>query len=148
MSEIKQAIAALNTGEDFFTEFFNNSGGALAHGDVVVNDPVNVHGKYGTISTVQFTHHIMGVVYDPAGSGVADQATGILRIRGFQNTNHGLAKYTHVGTFFVHSTTVKTCQSITSSTSLTTYPGAYIGRNTEVKTSTTVTTLPMFVDVK
>lgn len=148
MPEIKQVIAASLDGEDHFLEFFNNSGGALAHGDVVVFDSSNVPGKYGKTTTTQFDHAVMGVVYDPAGSGVADQATGVLRIRGFQNVNHGLTKYTHVGTFFVTSTSVKTCQSITSSTSLTTYAGAYIGRNVAAKTSTTVTTLQMFVDVK
>jgi len=148
MADIDQTIVASPNDENHFREFFNNSGGALAHGDVVVLDASNVAGKYGKTTTTQYDHAIMGVVYDPAAAGVADQATGVLRTRGFQTANFGLEKYTNVGTLFVASTTVKTLQSITASTSLTTYAGAYIGHNVEVKTDTTVTTLEMFVDVK
>lgn len=136
-----------------FISFQNQSGGALAHGDVIVKDLVHIASavattstdtpEAATTSTTENTNKILGVVFDPSGFGVDDGAHGCAIIRGYhsavKNDGNAITSYATL----VHSTTAKTVQAVTAGADL---AGCVVGHALETTTGTT--TIKVFVDIK
>jgi len=136
--------------QEEFVEFYNNSGGALAHGDVVIKDltaTTYVQKQYGTTSTTQNDNKLLGVVWDPQGLGVANGARGLLMRQGYHSAVNFISSTTtaSIGTLCVHDTTAGTADIV--SASATVYPGGTLGHLAEAITAAQ-TTAAIRVDIK
>lgn len=137
-------------------EFVNNSGGALADGDVIVYDLAGMATRVAastwdcpqnaTTSTTAGDGKLLGIVRDATGLGVANLARGVAIRRGYHPTvKVALADTISAYVTMGHSGTAKTATDYTAAATL---PGSMLGYALEDKTSTAVSTLKMFIDIK
>ena len=115
--KIKESLYPINENDEMFVEFKNTSGGTLNHGDLVVRDSAETEGNCMTTTTVQGHSRIEGVVFDPKGDGVVDDAAGLLLVKGFGSVKVGTGAFTVTGAAkpLCHSTSVKTAEYFTTS---------------------------------
>ena len=150
------SIKVLNNPEiatdDEYVEFVNDSGGALAHGDVVVMKLSNLlaasQKESANTTTTKYDDKILGVVHDPMALGVANGARGTYCRRGFHQITVPGAAITALTTSALYANgTAKTAAKATAAATI--LAGARIGFLTGVaKTSTASTTAYAFIDIK
>ena len=138
--------------DDEYVEFVNDSGAALAHGDVVVMKLASLvaatQKESGTTTTTKYDDKVLGVVHDPMAQGVANGAVGTYCRRGFHQITVPGAVITALTTSALYCNgTAKVAAKATASATI--LGGARIGFLTGVaKTSTASTTAYAFIDVK
>lgn len=135
---------------EVFEEFYNSSSGALAHGDVVVEDlatSAKAQLRYCTTTTTAADQKVAGVVFDPSGNGVAVGARGLIMRRGYHPAVAFNSAETTVaiGSPLVTFTTAKHADLLTAGSTIN--AGALLGYAAEALTAGD-TAIAMRVDVK
>lgn len=135
---------------EIFEEFYNSSGGALAHGDVVVEDLATTAkspNRYCTTTTSGYNQAVAGVVFDPTGNGVANGARGLIMRRGYHpavNVASGTTSVT-IGAVLVTHTAAKEVDITSAGATVT--AGSLVGYAAEALTAGD-TVIAVRVDVK
>lgn len=106
--------------EDTFIEAINESGAALAHGDVVVRKMTTLAlGQTVSVTTSTSANDpaILGVIHDPNGDGIADGGVCRVQVRGYHPAVKILSTVTPAfGNILTNSTTAKKCTNAVGAT--------------------------------